>query len=161
MAPKLSDGSPICSTGGTVAFSRERLTQISGQVSRDRNGEALLSGFLAHLNRAKLECAVYAGHHLYAIEHPEEILSVIIDSTDQSKLSFPKFKWKRQQNLTGAFFHSVLGKEEFLAYFKLLDNLPADASQTIRAFVQCVLTLLEHRAIIWNSENEQLDTTSI
>ncbi len=89
----------------------------------------------------KLERAEYAGNRLWAIEHPETVLSVIIDGADRSKFGIPRFRDKSKsesgysikQKITGVLFHNGLGKEDFLAYLTAPDNLPAGPNHTVDA----------------------------
>ncbi len=88
------------------------------------------------------------------MERPGEVLRVIIDGVDQTKLGIPRFTEKsksesgflRRQKPTGVLFHSGLGRDDFLAYSTSPDNLHGGANQTIGAFARCFLILFKRRS---------------
>ncbi len=128
--------------------------RLARRPSRYRESSQFLNEFRNHLKKVNLERAKNARNRFWAMEHPETVLSVIIDGADHSKFGIPRFLDKSKsesgysikQKITGVLFHNGLGKEDVLAYLTAPDNLPASANHTVDALSRCFLFMFECRA---------------
>lgn len=117
-----------------------------------------------HIKFVQKERAVYYKHQQWAVDHPDEFLSIIIDGADQSKYCLPHFHhrthlsesaWQLKMHVMGAIVH---GRGSFL--YTCPSHIAQGHNVTIQALFRTLLHIKRREGKLPPKLYLQMDNTT-